>query len=89
MEYELTRLYCNSIFLDLNVVGLFQTDDGKLKVSLKYPHYFPCMKFAKNPSTRAKIETAFNSRCVKENTPILEELVELRAKVCAFNVFTF
>jgi thimet oligopeptidase len=40
----------------------FQTDDGKLKVSLKYPHYFPCMKKARNPNTRKRLEIAFNSR---------------------------
>lgn len=29
--------------------------------------------------TREMLELAFNSRCVKENTPIMEKLVELRA----------
>jgi thimet oligopeptidase len=49
-------------------------------VSLKYPDYFPCMELCSVEATRAQLEKAYNSRCMAENVPILEELVRLRAE---------
>ncbi|XP_022798627.1 thimet oligopeptidase-like [Stylophora pistillata] len=63
------------------ISSLEKTDAGLHKVTLKYPHYFPIMRKASNPHTRQKIEYAFNRRCIQENTPIFEELVELRQKM--------
>ena len=81
---ENTKLYFTAEELDgvpADKVKSLDQEDGKCVVTLKYPDYIPIMKNCKVPATRLQCETAFNSRCIKENAPILEELVELRSEL--------
>ena len=51
------------------------------KITLKYPDVVPIMEYATNRDFRKKISTLFKSRCIEENTPLVEKVLELRVKM--------
>ncbi|KAH9908506.1 Metalloprotease [Xylariomycetidae sp. FL2044] len=52
-------------------------NEGKVKLSFKYPDLFPTLKFAKNPETRKKVFIA-NENKINQNIPLFKEAVVLR-----------
>lgn len=51
------------------------------KITLKYPDVIPIMEYATNRDYRKKISNLFKSRCIEENTPLVEKVLELRVKI--------
>ncbi|TPX15951.1 uncharacterized protein E0L32_000285 [Thyridium curvatum] len=52
-------------------------NEGKLKLSFKYPDLFPTLKFAKNPETRRKVFVQNENKC-NMNVPLFKEALLLR-----------
>ncbi len=61
-------------------VARLERVDGKYKVSLDYPDYFPFMENSLNPDARRVMESKFNNRATTQNLPILKEVLALRLK---------
>ena len=62
-----------------DVIESMETNEiGQKKVTTKYPHYKPIIRYAKNPKTRFQMEKVYQARCFVENTERIEELVRLR-----------
>jgi len=61
-------------------VSRLEKVDGKYKVGLDYPDYFPFMENSQNPAGRKVMENKFNDRASRQNLPILKEVLALRLK---------
>ncbi|MCB0403411.1 MAG: Zn-dependent oligopeptidase [Bdellovibrionales bacterium] len=60
------------------IKGLEKTEDGKYKVGLSYPEYFPFMQNAKNADARRRLQIKFFNRGGDRNTELLETAIRLR-----------
>ena len=52
-------------------------NDGKIKLTFKYPDLFPTLKYAKNAETRRKVFINNENKC-NQNVPLFQEAVVLR-----------
>jgi metallopeptidase MepB len=52
-------------------------NEGKIRLSFKYPDLFPTLKFAKNPDIRRKVFIENENKC-NENAPLFKEAILLR-----------
>ncbi len=54
--------------------------DGRIRVDLSYPSYYPVMKYAVKDAVRKKLYTHFATRA-PENAPVLKEILQLRKQM--------
>lgn len=52
-------------------------NEGKVRLTFKYPDLFPTMKYAKNPETRKKVMIQNENKC-NQNVPLFREAIVLR-----------
>lgn len=52
-------------------------NEGKIRLSFKYPDLFPTLKYATNAATRQKVMVANENKC-NQNVPLFKEAVILR-----------
>ena len=60
------------------VQSLSRTSEGRYRITLDYPHYYPFMENAKSAAARRKLEFKFNNRGGETNRKLLEEAIGLR-----------
>ena len=61
-------------------VARLEKVDGKYKVGLDYPDYFPFMENSSVPAARRIMEAKFNDRAARLNLPVLKDVLALRQK---------
>jgi len=77
---EFTEVQLNGVS-ETVLKSLGKSEDGtKFVVTMKYPELLPVLEKALDPSTRESLTVANASRLMKENVPLLENVLELRKK---------
>ena len=66
---------------DSYVERLEKAADGRYKITIAYPDYFPFMTNSTNAAARAQMEKKFSNRAAKENLPLLSQALVLRQQL--------
>ncbi len=69
--------------MDEGFLNGLEQKDGKLVLTMSYPHYYPVMENCKNANVRKRFEFKFNNRGGEKNRQLLEEAVKLRHELAA------
>ncbi|MBI5209831.1 MAG: Zn-dependent oligopeptidase [Elusimicrobia bacterium] len=74
---EVTREQLDGLPEDY-VKGLEAAPEGRYRVTLDYPTFFPFMKYAKDAALRKELYLKFENKAAEANLPILGETLALR-----------
>ena len=67
--------------LDDEYIAAHKTDDGKYKIDLSYPSYFPFMKFSTSEKARKELYMKYTNRAADKNIPLLREVLQVRKEI--------
>ncbi len=66
---------------DSYIERLDKAADGRYKVTVTYPDFYPFMQNSTNPAARAELEKKFSNRAAKQNLPLLAKALSLRQEL--------
>ena len=67
--------------LDNEYKTAHKTDDGKYKIDLSYPSYFPFMKFSTSEKARKELYIKYTNRAADKNIPLLRDILKVRKEI--------
>jgi len=68
---------------DSYISRLDKTADGRYKVTVEYPDFYPFMQNSTNAAARKALELKFSNRAADKNLPLLDKALKLRAEEAA------
>ena len=69
--------------LDEEYKTAHKTEDGKYKIDLSYPSYFPFMKFSVSEKARKNLYEKYNNRARDKNITLLQEVLKIRKQIAS------